>query len=128
MQKSTKAVLLSALVFPGAGHLYLKRWVEGILLAGVAAYALYFIVSLAMDIALDISSRIESGAVSPDIDSITTLVSQQLAGVEQASNLASIVLVVCWVLGMVGAYWQGRVQDKADMQQKRNPSGDGVNL
>ena len=57
MKKSTKAVLLSGLVFPGLGHLYLKRWLEGILLTGVAAYAAYLIVSITLGIALDIVQK-----------------------------------------------------------------------
>jgi TM2 domain-containing membrane protein YozV len=111
VKKSTKAVLLSGLVFPGLGHLYLKRWVEGILLTGVAAYAAYFVVSITMGVALDIAQKIESGEVPSDIDSMTNLVTQQLSGSEQAMNIATIVWAACWVVGIVGSYWQGRTQD-----------------
>ena len=114
MKKSTKAVLLSGLVFPGLGHLYLKRWVTGVVLSGVAAFAVYYMSSIAMTIALDVSHRIETGAIPADIATVTNVVSQQFSGTEQATNLASITLLVCWVTGIVGSYWQGQTQDKLD--------------
>jgi TM2 domain-containing membrane protein YozV len=114
LKKSTKAVLLSGLVFPGLGHLYLKRWVTGVVLSGVAAFAIYYISSIAMTIALDVSRKIETGAIPADIVTVTNVVSQQFSGMEQATNLASITLLVCWVTGIVGSYWQGRSQDKLD--------------
>jgi len=119
VKKSTKAALLSGLVFPGLGNLYLKRWLSGIVLAGIAGYALYLIVTVVMGIALDVSVKIESGAVSSDTDAITVLVSQQLAAVEQLTNNASLALAVCWIVGIVSAYWMGRAQDLADAQEKR---------
>jgi hypothetical protein len=114
LKKSTKAVLLSGLVFPGLGHLYLKRWVTGVVLSGVAAFAIYYISSIAMTIALDVSRKIETGAIPADIATVNNVVSQQFSGMEQATNLASITLLFCWVTGIVGSYWQGRTQDKLD--------------
>lgn len=119
MKKATKAVLLSALVFPGTGQLYLKRWVSGALLFGIAAYALYFIVSVAVDAAVEIVGKIESGAVAADVETVTQLVTQQLSGSEQATNIASIALGICWLLGVVGGYLQGRVQDERDQLAAR---------
>lgn len=114
MNKATKAALLSALVFPGAGHLYLKRWVTGVLLAGVAAYAIYTIASVMLRVTRDIARQIESGAASADVETLTQLVTQQLSGSEQATNMATTVLIGCWVIGIVGAYLQGRLQDRRE--------------
>ncbi|HEY6131801.1 MAG TPA: hypothetical protein VIV27_07265 [Halioglobus sp.] len=111
MKKATKAALLSGLVFPGVGHLYLKRWIPGLLLIGVAGYFVYSISSDVMGITMDIVQQIESGAVSSDIDTINQLVSQQLSGREQAMNMATMAFAACWVVGVVGAWWQGRAQD-----------------
>lgn len=114
MKKSTKAVLLSGLVLPGLGHLYLKRWVAGFLLSGVAVYAIYFIGSVVVSTALDLTQKIESGAVPLDIDTMSRLVSQQLSGSEQAANMATMAFGASWVIGIIGAYWQGRAQDKKE--------------
>jgi len=107
-------VLLSGLVFPGLGHLYLKRWVTGVVLSGVAAFSVYYMSSIALTIALEVSRRIETGAIPADIATVTNVVSQQFSGMEQATNLASITLLVCWVTGVVGSYWHGQTQDKLD--------------
>lgn len=112
MKKSTKAVLLSGLVFPGLGHLYLKRWITGIVLSGITAFALYYIFSIAVDIAIHVSQMIESGSIQPDVANLTNEILQQLGTVEHQTDLASLTLLVCWVTGMVGSYWQGRSQDK----------------
>lgn len=114
MKKSTKAALLSGLVFPGLGHLYLKRWVVGVTLAGIAAFALYYLLSITMGIALEVSQRVAEGAVPADIASITGVVSQELSGMQQATDLASMSLLACWLTGVVGAYLHGRRQDRID--------------
>ncbi len=112
MKKSTKAVLLSGLVFPGLGHLYLKLWVAGAMLSAGAAFAIYYLSSIAMTIVLDVSHKIETGTIPADIATVSNAVSQQLSSTEQATNLASITLLVCWVIGIMGSWWQGRAQEK----------------
>jgi TM2 domain-containing membrane protein YozV len=114
VKKSTKAALLSGLVFPGLGNLYLKRWLSGILLIGVAGYALYNIVTTVMRIALDISAKIQSGAVPSETEAVTLLVTRQLEAVEQLTNVASLTLMGCWIIGIVSAWWFGRSQDLKD--------------
>ena len=86
----------------------------GALLAGVTSYAIYTIASVVLRVTRDIVRQIESGAVSPDVETITRLVEQQLAGSEQATSIASWVLLGCWVVGIAGAYLQGRLQDERD--------------
>jgi hypothetical protein len=114
MKRSTKAVLLSALVFPGVGHLYLKRWAVGIVLLGVAGYAVYAIVSVTMSIALDVVQKIEGSGMVPDVATITDLVQQQLSGKEQATNVATMAFAACWLMGVIGSYIHGRAQDQLD--------------
>ena len=114
MTRATKAALLSALVFPGLGHLYLKRWVTGVVLAGVAGFALSTIVSIVQRVTREVARQVESGAVGADVYSLTTMVTQQMHGSEQAANVASTALLACWLIGIVGAYLQGRLQDKRD--------------
>ena len=113
MKRSTKAVLLSALVFPGAGHFYLKRWVEGILLSAVAAVALYLITSVVWQTAMDIAGQIQSGAIASDADTISALVEDRLQATEGKTNLATLILGTSWVLGIIGSFWQGRRTEAA---------------
>ena len=116
MKRSTKAALLSGLIFPGIGHMYLKRYVHGIILSVGAASAIYFIVSVVVTTALEVVEKIqsESGGVALDMAAITDLVSQQSSGAEQPMNIATVALVVCWAIGIVDSYRQGRVQEKVE--------------
>ena len=113
MKRSTKAALLSGLIFPGIGHLYLKRYVHGITLCVASASAIYFIVSVAVTTALEVTKKIqsESGGVALDMAAIMDLVSQRSSGDEQSMNIATVALVVCWVIGIVDSYRQGRAQE-----------------
>ena len=114
MKKSAVAVMLSALVFPGLGHLYLKRWRAGVVLMGVAASATYFIFVVSFTIVSELSMKIQSGAIPADFDTVASIVSQQLAASAQGTNVATIVLLVCWGTGVVSVYLQGRALERAD--------------
>ena len=59
MSPPLKATLISALVFPGGGHFYLKRRFTGALLAGVSLVCLVVLVSVAMEAAQVISQKIK---------------------------------------------------------------------
>ncbi len=115
MKKSTKAVLLSAFVFPGAGHLYLKRYLPGSILAGVSLTGIYYLVTTTVDRAWEIAEKIQSGAVQLDATTITELVSQQSAGADaQLINVATLAVIICWVVGIIDSYRAGRARDKMD--------------
>jgi len=113
VKKSTKAVLLSALVFPGTGHLYLRKYLPALLLAGVSIVAVYYWSATALDQAMEIVGKIESGEIPPDSATIEQMVSQQGAALDNPwLHLASIALLVCWVVGILDAYRVGRVVDR----------------
>jgi hypothetical protein len=115
VKKSTKAALLSAFVFPGVGHLYLKKFKAGLLLAGVSVAAIYYLIAKAAESAFEISEKIQSGAVPLDAEAINKLVSQQSGGADaQMMNMATIAFFICWVIGIVDSYRVGRVQQKGD--------------
>lgn len=116
MKISTKAALLSGLVFPGLGHMYLKRYIHGVILSLGAASAIYFIVSVVVTTALEVSEKIQGGNVPLDMGAITDLVSQQLSGAERSMNVVMIGLVVIWVIGVVDSYRQGRAIEKSEEQ------------
>ncbi|WP_455220741.1 DUF6677 family protein [Kaarinaea lacus] len=115
MKKSTTAALLSAFIFPGLGHLYLKKYLTGILLVVISFTSIYYLVSSAVEMALEISSKIESGAVQPDIATITAMVSQQSNSANaQLANIATIAFFICWLIGIIDAYRLGKARDKSN--------------
>lgn len=115
VKMSTKAVLLSALVFPGAGHVYLKKYMHGVILAGASFAAIYYLISNIVEKAFQIAEEIQSGDVQLDIEIITELVSKQTTSAEaQLLNIATATLVICWVVGIIDAYRAGCSRDKND--------------
>jgi len=115
VKKSTKAVFLSAFVFPGVGHLYLKQFVIGLLLLGGSASALYFSVSDAVSKALEIAVTMQSEGTPLDVDALTRRVSEQEGGAEGFSlSMTTIALIAFWVIGVFDAYRVGRVVEKSE--------------
>lgn len=113
MKKSMKAALLSAFVFPGAGHIYLKKYIPGVVLIGASLVGSYYLISKTVERAFRIVEKIQSGAVQMDVAAITELVSKQSTGYEaQLLNIATVVIIICWLVGIIDSYRVGRVQDQ----------------
>jgi hypothetical protein len=109
MHKATKAALISALVFPGCGHFYLKSKLRGVVFTLFSVGCLYVLMSYAMDIANDISERIISGDLPLDIASLMAEISLQLNGnAGDPAHIASILLVSCWGVAIIDVLILGR--------------------
>lgn len=109
MSKSIKAALWSGLVFPGAGHLFLKCYGRGIGLIAVSAICLFIIVSKATEQALAVLEKIEAegGMVDPNRIAELAFQASALAGTPTLT-IATMVLIVCWIVGVADAYRLGR--------------------
>ena len=119
MRKSIKAVLLSALVFPGAGHFSLKKPVQGSLLVGIVLICLYFIFSKVSGITQDLSAKIQNGEMAYDVDKITEVVTEKLSGSgDQIINIAGLILIICWIVGILDSLRIGHLQDKNSASSK----------
>jgi TM2 domain-containing membrane protein YozV len=111
MKKSTKAALLSGLVFPGIGHLVLKQHLRAVVLVVISFVALWVLVDIAFDRALTIVDQINSGNISLDSDAIAAAVSDP-GDDSLRENISGFVLVVCWLIGIFDSYRIGVAQDK----------------
>lgn len=115
MKKSTKAVLLSALIFPGTGHLYLQKYISGTVLFGTALAGVGYSVSRTVEIISRVLGEIQNGAVPLDAAAIAELVSRQSTGPQvQLLNIATAVLAVCWLVGAVDSYRLGRQLERQE--------------
>ncbi|WP_426414688.1 DUF6677 family protein [Aestuariirhabdus sp. LZHN29] len=108
MRKPIQAALLSALVFPGAGHLLLKRYTHGSLLVAVAMLSLYFLLSASIDMAQEIAVRIQRGDIALDGVSLREAVSSLSASNGQALDVPAMLYMVSWIMGVVSSYCAGR--------------------
>jgi TM2 domain-containing membrane protein YozV len=111
MSRSTNAMLLSALVLPGAGQLYLKHLGRGFALIGVSLACLWILMERTMQLASTVLDQIavEGGAL--DVGQITELVAQ--ASNSSGSTLVTVAtlgLAGCWLVGIVDAYLLGKAE------------------
>ena len=105
MFKSYKATLLSVLVFPGVGHFSLKKPVQGLLLLIVSIVCLYFLLTITVELVQQLSVKIQSGEIPMDVAKISDIVLQQIVDRDdQRINMPSLVLLICWVLGVVDSF------------------------
>jgi len=115
MKQSYKAALFSLLVYPGSGHMVLKHYPMGWLLAGTATACLAALLIRAFTIAGTISEQILNGDIPLDIARITHEISvQAAAGGSTSVTIATWLLVVCWLGGTVDALRLGRQRDRVD--------------
>jgi len=114
MKKPTKAALISALVFPGLGHIFLHRYIVGAALICLAAWSIYTVAETAIGTALEMAGELENGRLAIDVGSIRQLLAQRSQEAEQSTNLAVWVLVASWVIGIVDSYRVGRAQERLE--------------
>ncbi|WP_210395552.1 hypothetical protein [Motiliproteus sediminis] len=111
MTRTTKAVLMSLLLFPGSGLFLLQRYVSAVALSGAAAVALYMLLRAALVMAEAISEKILSGTVPLEPIAILNAVHSVAAASGPQANLASLVFMGCWVVGVVLSWRAGDAND-----------------
>lgn len=113
MKQSTKAALLSGLIFPGIGHLSLKEYLRAAILILAAVAALYVQTTAAYDQAMTVVDRINSGEVALDSQAISEAITASSAEADnRAANASLFVLGACWLFGIVDSWRLGHAEDK----------------
>jgi len=116
MNNSLKGALLSGLLFPGLGQVFLKHYKRGIALMLTVLVSLLVIVVEAVQKAFTILEKIESEGGTIDMNSISNAATQ--ASTTSGSlifSFALLLIIFCWLIGVVDAY---RIGKKKDMEQQ----------
>ncbi|MDX1279954.1 hypothetical protein [Shewanella colwelliana] len=114
MNKAVTAALMSALVCPGSGHFYLKRYNTGTLISFLSLSGLVYLLYKAVERAQAISDRILSGEIPLDFNVIYQQISQVPPGDSGLLiNLATLAFIAGWVVGIIDAYRIGKQLDTA---------------
>ena len=102
MTKNTKALIFSALVFPGLGQLFLARYKSAILFIGSALTAFIFILTNVMSTASAIADKIVAGKMSPEYSDIRkAILDQQANSDSQIVTLMMYLLISVWLLSVL---------------------------
>ena len=105
--------MLSGLIFPGIGHIVLKQYLRGSVLILFSLVALSVIVTRIYQQALTIVDRINSGDIPVDAGAIADMVSNSTSAADNLiENIALLVLVACWLIGIIDSYRLGVAQEK----------------
>jgi hypothetical protein len=112
MKKTTKAVLLSALAFPGAGHLYLKHKKRGVLLLALFFVLFYHVINSAYRQAQFIYEEILAGHVALTQQAIIEFMADNAFDMQQLqqAGYASNALLILWLIGMLDSYRLAKIQ------------------
>jgi hypothetical protein len=108
MTKLTKALLLSAFVYPGAGQLFLKHYKTGIGFVIITSIGLYFIIDNILKIAYQLADDITMGGAIPDSADLLNTFSQSDSA--QLNNVA-IIISITWLISLLHTYFVGRETD-----------------
>ena len=115
MTKSTKAALLSGLVFPGIGHFVLKQYVRGSILMLVALIAMSAIVRIVFQQAQAIVDRVVSGEIPLETGAISELVANSSNDSDSLiPSISVIVFFACWLIGIIDSYRVGMALEKGN--------------
>ncbi|MGS2718332.1 hypothetical protein ACVBE9_09185 [Eionea flava] len=112
MKLSTRASLLSLFVFPGTGHIVLKRYLSGWTFISIAAAAALVIFISMMKRAYILSEQLATGEIPFNIKHIVETITATPPGVEgNMLNIAVNIVVIVWVASTVDAYRIGKKMD-----------------
>lgn len=113
MKNSVKGALLSALVLPGAGQLWLKHYLRGFALIATVSVAFAVVALKAFRQALSVLEQIETAGGAIDLVAIMGSASHSSA-LSDGFMSASTLMVVCWIVAIVDAYVVGNRKDLAE--------------
>ena len=105
MKKTLTAILLSALIFPGTGHLYLKKPIPGYGLIVTVVLCIIIIVSKLSEQASTIALQLqaEGGVISTERIMELAMETSQNSN-NTPTTTAMMIIVACWFLGIIDSY------------------------
>lgn len=109
MKQSTKAVLLSALIFPGIGQISIGHKKRGWLIIFTGCIFLYLIISKVLQQTTIVVEKMQKSGVALDIESISQQTSD-LTNFSDNSTLNTLLIffIVYWLFSIIDAYRIGK--------------------
>ena len=79
MSRALKALLMSALIIPGAGHFYLRRFKSGLVFLLLSGVSLTIIITHLANLAHQVLDQVNAGKISLNATAIRQALNGQLA-------------------------------------------------
>jgi hypothetical protein len=125
MSNSLKGALLSGLILPGLGQVFLKHYIRGAALILAALVCLSSMVVKTMENALAIHEKLglKGGAIS--MSDISKAAAQASSTSDSLNfNFLALLLMLCWIIGVVDAYRIGKKMDMAGASTAQSSNSD----
>ena len=120
MKVSYKAALLSTFVFPGIGHLYLKRYWRGLVILFFVIPGLGYTIWSATVSALnrldDVMMKVQGGTAN--LKELSALVGAKMSTTDPYLDAVFYVVVCIWIFSVIDAY---RIGKRGESQGKETP-------
>lgn len=121
MNNSLKGALLSGVVFPGLGQIILKHYKRGIALMLTVLVSLLVIVVKAVQQALTILEKINLEGGTINMSTISNIATQASTTFDSLIfNFVLLLMIFCWVIGVVDAYIIGKKKDLEEQSTSRD--------
>lgn len=122
MSKAKKAALYSALIFPGAGLVWLKQYVRAAVFMVPTLIALWYLCSTIYNAVAPVYGKMlsdaQEGILVIDPSDMSSLymklhqeIYQSIASHQGALETAKIVLIAAWICSILSSYFVGKKMD-----------------
>ena len=118
MKTSIKAALLSALVFPGLGQMYLRRYVRGLIPMVLVLAGLGILIARATVTALKVLDKIQIQGETVDMKAVSDLAAASSSQGDGYSSLVWLAIAGCWLFGVIDAYRLGKEKNRRNDQDR----------
>jgi TM2 domain-containing membrane protein YozV len=108
MNTAVKAALLSGLVFPGLGQLYLKQYWRGLVIIMLVMLGLMIVVGMATFSTLASMNKIQIEGISNDMNTIVNLASTYSIADVIYYKVIFLFIACCWFFSLIDAYRTGK--------------------
>ncbi len=112
MNNSLKGALLSGLIIPGLGQIVFKRYVRGSVMMFTVLICLTVLTIKTVQLGLAILEKVQLGDEVVTLTTISNIALQASTSYEGLTfNLLFLLILACWIFGIVDAYMIGRKID-----------------
>lgn len=121
MNRTTKAVLFSTLIFPGSGHMVVRKWQRGLLFMIPVLIAMWVYIKYSVKQAAIVVDKLMSGEVAPDPIAIAKMLHEgPESGGLMLLAISVYAILALWVLAAIDVFIVAR---KIAMQETKDLPG-----
>ncbi|WP_354624069.1 hypothetical protein [Psychromonas sp. MME2] len=104
MSKPLKALLLSALIYPGAGHFFIRSYKTCLALVTLFSISLFFVITDIVNQANIIIERIIKGEIPLNQETINESILALSSTEQQNANIHLYLMLIIWIAAIVDVY------------------------